>query len=254
MSIKFSRPVQFAVLAAVALAESLACNASAVFAQVIYDASADFDISNNPSQINGGAYSYGYETTLGSSFTLFPDYISSAPLAGYDVVGFAPDDTPALYKNTSDSTYVVGGITYQPDQLVLHPGISGQYSVLRFTAPSTGVYAFDATFNAADSHPTTTDLHILVDNTQIDSGGINVDGGGSTAEFSSTSLPLLAGETLDFEVGYGNGNKLYDSTGLFATVANIASDSTWTSEVPAETAGPGDQAYFAGTRPDPGRE
>ena len=39
-------------------------------ASQIFDASADFDPTSNPSAINGGTYSYGYTNILGGPFFL----------------------------------------------------------------------------------------------------------------------------------------------------------------------------------------
>ena len=58
-------------------------------------------------------------------------------------------------------------------------------------------------------------------NVSIADGGINVSGGGNTATLLSNSLALTKGDTLDFVVGYGNGNYFYDSTGLSAKVTDM---------------------------------
>ncbi|MBX9791044.1 MAG: PEP-CTERM sorting domain-containing protein [Pirellulales bacterium] len=190
----------------------------------MFDASADFDPAHNPSSINGGTYSYGYTNTLGGPFSLLPGTFTNGPLAGYSYPSL-PDTAPNVYKNTSDDPFLLlGTIHFEPHQLMLHPGNGGEYAVLRFTAPVTGTYSYDATFNAAGG--ATTDVHVLINSINLATAGINVNGGGSTADLSSPSILLSAGDTIDFAVGYGNGSFLFDSTGLFANVAMVPEPST----------------------------
>ena len=196
-------------------------------ASQIFDASADFDPASNPSGINGGTYSYGYTPTLGGAFSLLPGTFTNGPVEGYNA-GPA-GSAPALSKNTSNSPHdLFPGtvIHYEPQQLVLHPGSAGEYAVLRFTAPQAGNYSYDATFSNADSLGATTDVHVLIGGVSAASDGINVGGGGATATLSSPSVFLPAGQTLDFAVGVGNGSFVFDSTGLFASVALVPEPST----------------------------
>ena len=196
-------------------------------AQHVYDASADFSTTTNPSPLDGGVWSYGVEATLGSTFSLYTLTSSGTGNGGGTVQGWvsAGGIPPVLGENTSGTTYIENEnnstITVAPNQLYLHPGPNGEYSVLRFTAPTTSTFSFMGDFNAADAHPTTTDVHVLLDNASIADGGINVNGGGSTDSLSSNSIALTKGDTLDFAVGYGNGTYNYDSTGLYAKVTDV---------------------------------
>ena len=206
-------------------AGSLAFGQPAI-AQHVYDASADFSTTTNPSTLDGGVWNYGEEATLGSTFSLdTQSQTLTGSVSGIVQGWYASAGFPTLGKNTSGITYINnnGGttITLAPNQLDLHPASDGTYSVLRFTAPTTSTFSFLGNFNGADSRPTTTDVHILLSNVSIADGGINVSGGGNTAILSSNSLALTKGDTLDFVVGYGNGNYFYDSTGLFAKVTDL---------------------------------
>jgi hypothetical protein len=194
----------------------------------IYDAWADFDTVNNPSQINGGAFSYGKTASLGSTFTLLGDHLSSGPFVGYVFAAGASLPEVIKYTGASTSTTVLPGgtITIQPGQLELHPGTSGQYAVVRFTAPAAGSYAYTAVFNGADSHPTSVDVHVLINSSLDNAAFINLNGGGNTASLSSPSVALALGGTIDFAVGMGNGDFHFDSTGLFATVTAVPEPST----------------------------
>ena len=99
----------------------------------------------------------------------------------------------------------------------MHPGSSGEYAILRFTAPTTDTYNISAIFSGLDS--THQDVHILKNNAVIFVDAIT--GFGDTGS-SAGSLSLSSGDTLDFAVGYGNNNTYYnDSTGLKFT-ANIS--------------------------------
>lgn len=195
-------------------------------ASQVFDASADFDPAHNPSAINGGTYSYGYTTSLGGPFSLLPGTFTNGPLAGYNHPSL-PDTAPAVYKNTSNSPFVLsGGIQFEPQQLMLHPGNGGEYAVLRFTAPIAGTYSYSAIFNSADIAGASTDVHVLINSINAATAGIYVNGGGSTATLASPSLSLVAGDTIDFAVGRGNSSFLFDSTGLFASVAMVPEPST----------------------------
>jgi hypothetical protein len=68
---------------------------------------------------------------------------------------------------------------------------------------------------------TTTDVHVLHDNSDIAPGNINLNGSGNT--FSSTStVNVVPGDAIDFAVGYGSdGNYFSDSTGLDAVVCKL---------------------------------
>ncbi len=193
-------------------------------AQHLYDASADFSTTSNPDPLDGGVWSYGQEAALGGPFALYSTTASSSngQLQGWTTSTGSPD----LADNTSGSVFseTLNGatITIQPNQLNLDPGPQGQYSVLRFTAPTTSTYSFSGDFNGADSRPTTTDVHVLLNGIAIANGGINIDGSGNTASLTSSSLALTQGQTLDFVVGFGNNDYSYDTTGLYARVTNLS--------------------------------
>lgn len=114
------------------------------------------------------------------------------------------------------------------DVLNLHPGAAGEVSVVRWTAAATGVYTIAGIpspggSRGIDTGGTTTDISIRHNSTLIWSGNIN--GYGNQATFS-LSATLSAGDTLDFQVGYGS-NQTYnsDSTGLAATITQSGGSS-----------------------------
>ena len=174
-----------------------------------YNAVNDFG-STNPT----APWSYGYETTLGGSFTLFANYTGSyASMANWLAWMYgANPSTPVIAKNNTSSTLIYSTLTQPIDVLLMHPGNLGEYAVLRFTAPTTDTYNISAIFSGLDT--TTTDVNILKNNVGIFSDAIT--GFGDTGS-SASSLSMIAGDTLDFAVGYGSGSNntyLNDSTGL----------------------------------------
>jgi hypothetical protein len=110
------------------------------------------------------------------------------------------------------------GITWEAGRLALHPGPSGEYGVLRWTAPAGGVYSISAAF-AGIAQEATTDVHVLQNTNRLYDGLINLDGAGNQASFAKT-LPCQAGDTLDLAVGCGNGSYGGDCTGVAVSITS----------------------------------
>jgi hypothetical protein len=215
-----------ASLSSALFAFALACGP--VLAQT-YDASADFDPNSNPSTVNGGTFSYGFENTLGTGFILFTNTTAGQPYSDANVKGWTnAAGNPLVIQNTSNSpqTLPSTGITLQPKQIDLNPSFTGQFAVLRFTAPSSGTYALNSLFTGIDNGAgTTTDVHVLLNNVQVFGG--EVTGQGATQSYASAAQALTAGSTLDFVVGFGtDGTGGADSTALAATITKQAVAST----------------------------
>src|SRR5262249_17228389 len=122
---------------------------------------------------------------------------------------------PAVFHNGTDHVVTSETITVQPGQLAYHPGSSGQFSVVRFTAPNDGAYSLASAFSPVDSLATT-DVHVLLNNVSVFDGAVQ---GPSTSASVDHQFTLHTGDTLDFKVGYGsNHNFLNDSTGLSAVL------------------------------------
>ena len=187
-------------LAAAALAFS-AFTASAV---TVYDAAADFSTAANPSPVNGGVWSYG--TTNGfnnNTFTLFADNSSIGSLLSWNQLPVG-GDVPAVYKNNTGSPIVVpsgsGTASYAPNSIGFHPGLNNDTAVYRFTAPTTGLYSYNATAFAQDTHPTSTQVAlVLPDNTLYTGVATSVSRASSFA--ASGTIDLTAGQMLLLEVG-----------------------------------------------------
>jgi hypothetical protein len=137
---------------------------------------------------------------------------------------------PHVTFNRSGQTASYSTITHPPDVINLHPGDSGQKSVVRWTAPSSATIKIEGRFEGIDTHGTTTDVAVVRNSrgsaTTLFSGTIEgyydrtaeIPRPSATAPFSLTKS-VGAGDTIEFVVGYGsNANHGFDSTGLSATI------------------------------------
>ena len=139
-----------------------------------------------------------------------------AELAGLQIRRTDSGSDPNVTHNPTAGTIEGLGIKWAPGQLALHPGPSGEYSVLRWTCPAPGEYDIDATFTGIAGRATT-DVHVLHNGRSLHDGGINIGDYGNTSAFTRR-LALDADDRLDFVVGFGNGNYGGDTTALAATV------------------------------------
>jgi hypothetical protein len=177
---------------------------------VTYDVAADFSTISNPN----GVWSYGYALTLGGSFNL---YNQAGSILGIDYWSLS-GDVPDVAHNSTPNPVSLGTPLFAPYQAALHPGVNGEYSIFRFTAPVAGSYLLQTSFSGIDTNGTTTDVHVLTNDAVIFSGSVNGFGPGTGPSFV-TNLVLQANDRVDFEVGYGSdGNFFDDATGIQATL------------------------------------
>jgi alpha-galactosidase len=119
---------------------------------------------------------------------------------------------PSVTCNPTPLVRSTAGIRWDPGRLSFHPGAKGEYSVVRFTAAESGEHSVRATFLAIDQK-TTTDVHVLHGGRPLFDGLINLGGQGRQTAYDG-KVTTTKGDTLDFVVGWGNGNYICDSTGL----------------------------------------
>ena len=186
-------------IAALVIAAALAAPAAAV----TYDPHADFSTAANPN----GAYTYGYEATLGGTLTNFTN-------------GGAANGQAQSWTSPSVDQYL--GVYNRPTTLLQHPGPAGQYSVLRITVATTGQYVVNGVYSNGDN--ASTDVHVLTNGVAAFNGAVN--GAGSSSSFGFTQL-LAAGSTVDFAVGNGGNGDNNDSTLLSATVGSVPEPASW---------------------------
>lgn len=183
------------------------------------DAAADFSLASNPN----GVWSYGWSSTLGGSFNL--DTVTAIVFSDVHQWrgNLSGDGNPSVFKNTSGLAIVSGTVRLEAFQLAMHPGPAGEYSVLRYTATSSGLFNVGAAFIGQDA--TTTDVHVLKNGATIYSGGIT--GFGLTASHLS-SQTLTSGDTLDVAVGTAGNGFNRDTTGVNFSVQAVPEPMTMT--------------------------
>jgi RHS repeat-associated protein len=176
-----------------------------------YNAVRDFSIDGNPNV----PWSYGYTQTRGSEFQTSTSRIQTPQLELWS----ATDRGPHIIYNSTGQV-IQGGIVYPPDVLTLDPSYDGRNSVLRFTAPVSGEYFVKGRFQGIDlTRGPTTDVAILQNSKTVFAGDIR----GFFRDNVSTPLAIVpfnirisaeAGDTIDFSVGHGPDDSLFDSTGV----------------------------------------
>ncbi len=164
-------------------------------------------------------FSYGWTASQGGAFNVYTVQDTTTFPGATELLRSGPAGTPPyVAKNTTCCDLNIGQqFTMPPNQLHMHPGPNGEYTVVRFTVPAGGTYTLAGQFGWLDN--ATTDVHILRNNVSIFDGAIN--GSGSTAPFNQ-SVALNAGDRLDFIVGFGsNGTYFSDSTVLKGTISKL---------------------------------
>jgi hypothetical protein len=186
----------------------------------VYDVAADFSITTNPD----GVWSYGYETTLGSTFVL---YDAATPSAGgisgleqWYSAEIQQSLLPTVGYNNTDSDIHRDTNIWPPHEVFFQAGFQGQYSVIRWTAPTAGTYNLAVSFRGDDNvFPTTSDVHVLYNGNSLFSGQVDVYGPAFTF---SDILSVKAGDIIDFAVGVGSdGSTIGDMTGIGATISSV---------------------------------
>lgn len=184
-----------------------------------YDLAADFSTAANPN----GVWSYGYSVTLGGALIL---HTSTSPHPAYSTISNWHTDlgygVPVILRNSTAGTVTndTGSIVLTPGQLASHPGTSGEFSIIRFTAPTAGLFNVTGAFQGADLVGSTTDVHILLNGSSVLAGNVSGFGAGSGPAFN-TDLSLASGDRLEFVVGWANGDFTWDSTAISAVITQV---------------------------------
>lgn len=180
-----------------------------------HDVVGEFDPEDNPSC---GSWTYGFSTALAAPFTL---YTHSARTNALDFWGadLTVAGGPLVVRNdlpcTQAGTY---GTTVLPGhQVALQPGVTNGFSVIRWTAPTSEVYAITALFTGVDTGPASTaDVHVLVNNTSRFSRTVL---GFGSMQSTGLVIALAAGSVVDFVVGNGGDGASNDTVALNAAIA-----------------------------------
>jgi hypothetical protein len=179
-----------------------------------YDVSRDFSPTHNPN----GAWSYGYQTRLGGTFTLLGFPLTSfgdnpVPVDSWSKNGYEP---VAVYHNGTTHTSVSdgGAGVFPPGTTWFYPGVEGHidnYGVIRFTVPAggAGIYQLQTEVRAYLDGPRSgdTDFHVLKNGVELFGEFI----AGNSGTGYSNRLNLAGGDRIDFAVGRGRDNIAFDS-------------------------------------------
>ena len=183
-----------------------------------YNAADDFSHAINPN----GAWSYGFSSSLGgfTPYTGSGIFLGNATLPAW--LGAAPGNValdPWVTKNVSNTMQTGLGLQLAPGDLAFHPGPQGQYSIVRWTAPTAGDFSVGGLFESGDRFVgSTVDVHVLENGSSLLSTNLVGPLGTQTSPFSFLRT-LNIGDTIDFAVGFGpNSNFGSDSTVLDATI------------------------------------
>src|SRR5450432_2921672 len=124
---------------------------------ITYDPAAQFSASSNPN----GVWSYGFSTTLGSPLILDTVRASFGGLDWWEGVPTA-SFSPNVVHNPAAVADQFSSAIWGPGAIAMNPGINDQFTIVRFTVPSTGLYKLAGSFSGIDFLVgTTTDVHIL---------------------------------------------------------------------------------------------
>jgi hypothetical protein len=194
----------------------------------VYDAAADFS-SSNPSG-PGLAWSYGHGTTGSSLFIPYTFFDTScfgaAGLSCWETgIPNSFGNIPVVGHNTTGSTINTGTVVVPTGVLLMHPDATD--SIVRWTAPTGGIYNISGLFELLDTNPTGVNVGIFDNSASV--FGFTLTGPGAThpntpgqsVSFSLHNLSLNAGDVISFGVNF-DFNFFNDSTGLIATITPAA--------------------------------
>jgi len=220
--------IYFGILAAVLVS---LFSISASHAQT-FSIGGNFSSTSNPN----GVWTYGWLPSLGGSLTLYtvntPDTEGGGTSDAWRDPNNDASNEPYASNNSSGTTYVDGSAIQPNGWSGFAPGVSnGDLSDFRFTAPATGIYAFNLIFQGGqEDNPEATDTDVYVyahGSTQFTA---NVNGYGAASQQAyNGSLSLTVGQTVDIAVGYdaSRENGISDNTNLQGTITVVPEPSTW---------------------------
>ncbi|MEY2408079.1 MAG: hypothetical protein QOF48_749, partial [Verrucomicrobiota bacterium] len=183
-------------------------------ATVVYDLSAGFSASSNPS----GPWAYGWKGSLGGTFTpLTVTHMSTAD-GGQSVPSWqlSSAQTPAVYKNTNAGTITFGGgaASVSSGTIWFYPGEDGRpenFGAIRFTVPPGGSGDYTVQVTVAPTYPGPpqgeTDIHVIKNGTELFGQNLVPS---AIAGYTNT-LALTEGQTVDFAIGRGLDGSQYGS-------------------------------------------
>lgn len=204
---------------ALSAAEISALHLAGTGGKAHYDVARDFSATANPT----GAWSYRWQAANALSGTYTPANAALLSLGAPNGPLVAWNNPSGVSLNTSpDYHFISNGGTrhdWHGKQFGMGPGPQDQFAVLRWVAPVAGQYAVSGSFAGADSQPTTVDVHILHNSTELMPAGKRTLNSYRGDGVSHTQvITAAANDTVDFLVGVGINGWSYDSTAVSASV------------------------------------
>ena len=203
--------------------------------KTVFDLSASFSLARNPN----GVWQYGYSadnSLAPDQFRLDQYAVRDSPVGFWHPAGGIQTGTgyyPYVAHNGTrySQTDPTKGWAVRAGEVAMEGSNTGQYSIVRFVAPSAGSYRVIARFEGIHFRLSSTDVHVLHNSAPLFESDIDGYGGDPafhgiqgthpTASYSG-AVRLNAGDTLTFAVGYGkNRTNFNDTTGLFARVTRL---------------------------------
>ena len=170
------------------------------------DFAADFNKTTNPGTMG---WIYGLETSLGGTLSVYDTHLNDP--SGYNYwysnANHSGDLTPAVFLNQGTGTINGDG----PGQAGLHPGPDGQFSVARYTVPTTATATILGQFYAGDSGS-------LNEYVQVNGVTQFVALPATGDQPFSFTYAAKANDRIDFIVGADAHGYSFDTTPLSATI------------------------------------
>ena len=181
-----------------------------------FDLSTEFPTGSNP----GGAWTLGWKTNVTEAIVPFA-FSRTVPgdTGMFFVWSRFSNEGSTVQKNISSFTATTGSGQgmYPAGSVAIFAGNNGavdNFGVVRFTAPSNGVYAINCAVASAFNGPISgdTDFHVIKGASELFSAQVPASSTTVTNGSGYTnSLTLNAGDTLDFAVGRGLDNSISGS-------------------------------------------
>jgi hypothetical protein len=177
--------------------------AFAAHAQKTYDPAADFSTRQNPN----GVWKFGWSKEIAGQLHLYKTCDNSE----WKDMALLSLDCPHL--GCTPQNAMTGDVP--PHTMHMHPGPQAQFSHCVFIAPASGLYDVHATFTAISTGGPR--VYILHNGLMISSSRLKQ---GRPWEFSTESLDLEPGDTIDVAVGVGPDKVFFsDETAFSLTIS-----------------------------------
>ncbi|MBS1858543.1 MAG: PEP-CTERM sorting domain-containing protein [Acidobacteria bacterium] len=181
-----------------------------------WDVAADFNASNNPGASSVFSYGWGATPAAFAAMSVVTQNCFAASPTECLNNGASFPGTSSMEWNGTAGTLTSGTVNVFPGFVTMDPQSSGG-TILRFTAPTAGLYSMTGIFKGADSGQSATTGSVYHNGTSLQSVNVNTFLTGPTIGFSN--LSLNAGDTIDFIVA-SNSGCCYLSTALGATITS----------------------------------